>query len=56
MLYHPKETLTWLFQFILERPDGLEGTIIEKLIDKLSCELASEEGKQANQVYKPRVG
>ena len=56
MLYHPKQTLTWLFEFILEKADGLKGTVIEQLIDQLALELSSEEGKQANQVYKPRVG
>lgn len=33
MLYHPKESLTWLFEFILERPDGINDLVIEKLIE-----------------------
>ena len=33
MLYHPKEALTWMFEFILERPDGIKDIVIEELIN-----------------------
>ena len=55
-MYHPKESLTWLFEFILERPDGIKDLVIENLIEQFGEELSNEAGRQANQVYKPRNG
>lgn len=45
LLYHPRESLTSLFEFVLERLDGLKDTVIEQLIEQLAEELANEAGK-----------
>ena len=45
MMYHPKESLTWLFEFILERPDGIKDLVIENLIEQFGEELSNEAGR-----------